>query len=273
MGAPSFFANLLDDTHTATRDACRRFALREIAPHAAEWEEAEAFPRELYRRAAEAGVLGVGFREEHGGAGGGPLHTVMAIEGMMAGGSTGVSVGLGSLGIALPAIVQAGDPSQIARFVMPALRGDKIGALGITEPGTGSDVAGIRTRAVRDGDHFVVSGAKLYITSGVRADFVTTLVRTSAIDGDPHAGLSFLVIERGTPGFTVSRALKKIPDDIFKSEEVLRYDGKVISELCWWLDSRFRSANWRGHGWRFRPGEAALVREIDKCLKDDLSKG
>ncbi len=202
----AFFDNLLDDSHRLLRDTCRRFAEREIAPHATAWEEAGEFPRELYRKAAAAGVLGVGFPEEVGGAGGGPLHIVASIEGLMRGESTGVTVGLGSLGIALPPLVQSKDPSLIDRFVRPALAGEAIAALAITEPGTGSDVAGVRTRAVRDGDAYVVTGAKLFITSGVRADFLTTLVRTG---DDPHGGLSFLVIEKDRPGVSVSRALKK----------------------------------------------------------------
>ena len=200
------FDTLLDDTHTMLRDSCRRFADKEIAPYAAQWEEAGIFPRELYAKAAEAGVLGVGFPEEYGGCGGGNVHMMMAIEGLMRGGSTGVTVGLGSLGIALPAIVQGKDPSQIDRFVRPTLAGETIAALAITEPGTGSDVAAVRTRAVRDGDHYVVNGAKMFITSGVRADFITTLVRTGE---DPHGGLTFLVIERDMPGVSVSRALQK----------------------------------------------------------------
>lgn len=201
-----FFDNFFDDTHTALRAACRRFAETEIAPHATAWEEAAEFPRELYGKAARAGVLGVGFPEELGGSGGGALHVVAAVEGLMRGGSTGVTVGLGSLGIALPSLVQSGDAYLLDRFVRPTLRGETIAALAITEPGTGSDVAGLRTRAVRDGDHYVVNGAKLYITSGVRADFLTTLCRTS---DDPHGGLTFLVIERAFPGVSVSRALRK----------------------------------------------------------------
>jgi acyl-CoA dehydrogenase len=201
-----FFDNFLDDTHRLLRDTCRRFAEREIAPHALEWEEAGEFPRELYRAAAQAGLLGAGFPEEVGGGGGGPLHVLMAIEGLMRGGSTGVVAGLTSLGIALPAVIQAGDPALIDRYVRPVLAGDLVAALAITEPGTGSDVAAVRTRAVRDGDDYIVDGAKLFITSGVRADLLTTLVRTGP---DPHGGLSFLVIEKRMPGVTVARALRK----------------------------------------------------------------
>jgi acyl-CoA dehydrogenase len=201
-----FFDGIFDDTHAALRDSCRRFAEAEIAPCAIEWEEAGEFPRELYKKAARAGILGVGFDEAVGGSGGGALHVVAAIEGLMRGGSTGVAVGLGSLGIALPAIVQSGDAALIERYVRPVLQGEKIAALAITEPGAGSDVAGVRTRAVREGDVYVVRGAKLFITSGVRADVLTTLVRTG---DDPHGGLTFLVIERGYPGVSVSRALRK----------------------------------------------------------------
>lgn len=201
-----FFDNLLTESDRLIRDTAKRFALKEIQPFANDWEEAGEFPRELYAKAASAGLLGVGFDEAVGGCGGGAVAQVMVIEGMMRGGSTGVSVGLGSLGIALPPIVQSEDAHLIDRYVRPALRGEKVAALGITEPGTGSDVAAVRTRAERRGDHWIVNGSKLYITSGVRADFITTLVRTS---DDPHGGLTFIVIDKALPGVEVSRALKK----------------------------------------------------------------
>lgn len=203
---PTFFDNLLDETHVALRQSARRFAEAEIAPHAARWEADGIFPRELYKKAAAAGLLGVGFPEELGGVGGSPLHAMMLIEGMMRGGSTGVSVGLGSLGIALPPIVQWKDPALIDRYVRPTLAGDTIACLAVTEPDTGSDVAGIKTRAARDGDVYVVTGNKLFITSGTRADVIVTLARTGA---DPHGGLSFFVLEPTMPGVTVSRALTK----------------------------------------------------------------
>ena len=202
----ALFTSMLDDTHTLVRDNATRFAQREIAPHAHEWEEAGCFPRELYAKAAEAGLLGVGFPESVGGEGGGAMHGLMLIEGLMHGGSTGVLVGLGSLGIALPAIVQGGSTEQIDRVVRPTLAGERIAALAITEPGAGSDVAAVRTRAVRDGDSYIVNGSKMFISSGVRADYLTTLVRTGE---DPHGGLSFLIIEADRPGVTVSRALRK----------------------------------------------------------------
>ena len=195
------------DEHEALRSQVARFAAAEMAPHAYAWDEAEEFPRALYARAAGAGITGVGYPEALGGAGGDLGHMLVVSEELvLAGHSVGAAVGLGSHGIALPPILRFGTPEQQRRFVPPVLRGELVAALAITEPGAGSDVASIRTRAVRDGDHYVVNGAKTFITSGCRADLVTTAVRTG---GPKHGGISLLVIERDTPGFSVSRRLKK----------------------------------------------------------------
>jgi acyl-CoA dehydrogenase len=204
--AMNFFDNFLDDTHVLTRDMCRRFAETEIAPHAHEWEEEGLFPVELYGKTGAAGIIGIGFEESVGGAGGEPMHVVMAIEGLMRGGSTGVVVGVTTAGIAVPPMIQSGDQALIDRWVRPVLAGELIAALAVTEPGTGSDVSAIRTRAVRDGDHYVVTGNKIFISSGVRADVLTTLVRTGP---DPHGGLSFLAIDASLDGVDTSRSLKK----------------------------------------------------------------
>ncbi len=202
----SFWENFITESQALVRRTAREFADEEIAPNAGEWEEAGRFPRELYDRAAEAGLLGVGFPEKVGGSGGGAMESVMMIEGLMYGGSTGVMAGLGSAGIALPPLVQSDDERLIEQFVRPTLAGDKIAALAVTEPGAGSDVSAVRTRAERDGDEYVVHGSKMFITSGVRADFLTTLVRTGE---DPHGGLTFLVIETDGEGVQVSEALEK----------------------------------------------------------------
>ena len=202
----AFYDNYLDDGHQLLRDSCRRFALNEIRPFADEWEEAETFPRELYRKAAEAGIIGIGFPENAGGCGGGPIEMLMSIEGLMHGTSTGVTVGLGTHGIALPAVIQSENAELIDRVARPVLAGEKIAALGITEPGTGSDVAGVRTSAKPDGDDYLINGAKMFISSGVRADFIVTLCRTGE---DAHGGLTFIVIEREMPGVSVSRSLRK----------------------------------------------------------------
>ena len=196
----------LDDHYELYRQTCLRFAKEKIAPFVDEWEEAELFPLELYREAAAAGVLAAAYPEEYGGGGGDMLDGLIGVEAWLTGGSSGVVAGLGSLGIALPPILVLGSEEQKRRFVSPVLAGEKVAALAITEPGTGSDVAGISTRAVRDGSDYLISGSKLFITSGARADTVSVLARTGA---DKHGGLTFFVIEKGMPGFTVSRALKK----------------------------------------------------------------
>lgn len=202
-----FFSPFLDESHELFYESCRKFTQRELAPYAYEWEEAESFPRELYKKAADAGMLGVAMPEEFGGGGGDVFHMVMMCEASMEAGSTGVVVGLGSLEIALPPILLLGTQEQKRRWVKPVLAGEKIAALAITEPDTGSDVAGVKTRAVREGDHYVLNGAKMFITSGVRADVVTVLARTGE---DPHGGLTFFVVEKGREGFEVSGNLKKM---------------------------------------------------------------
>lgn len=194
------------ESHELHRKNCLRFVREEVMPHVVDWEERGEFPRELYVKAARAGILGVSFPEEYGGGGGDLFHNIVSTESILTAGSTGVAAGLGSLGIALPPVLILGSEEQKKRFVPPVLAGEKVAALAITEPGTGSDVAGITTRAEKRGDRYVVNGAKLFITSGVRADYVSVLTRTGP---DPHGGLTFFVVERGMKGFSVSRALKK----------------------------------------------------------------
>jgi acyl-CoA dehydrogenase len=189
------------------------FARREILPNVNAWESAGELPRDLHRKAGEAGLLGLGYPEELGG--GGTHLDLMTVqeELILRGVPTGVLAGLFTHGIAIPSIVAHGTEEQKDRFVRPALAGQKLGALAVTEPGGGSDVASLATTAKRDGDQYVVNGTKTFITSGSRADFVTTAVRTGDNenpDHKGHKGISLLVIERGTPGFTVSRKLDKM---------------------------------------------------------------
>lgn len=195
------------EEHAELRRNARRFAETHIAPHANAWEEAEEFPRSLYAEASRAGVLGIGYAEELGGSGGDITHALVASEEVvLAGHSVGTCVGLGSHGIALPPIVRFGTAAQKERFVRPVLAGEHVSALGITEPGGGSDVANLRTTAVKKGDVYVVNGSKTFITSGCRADFVTLAVRTG---GPGHGGISLLVVESRTKGFSVGKKLKK----------------------------------------------------------------
>ena len=209
----------------ALQESTREFVRREVSPHLQEWEDSCEVPRSLHLSAAKAGLLGVSFPEEVGGQGGTLLDSVALQEAFFeAGGSSGLAAALFTGGIALPHMAAHGTPEQIDAFVRPTLAGEKIGSLAITEPGGGSDVAGITTTAVRDGDAFVVNGAKTFITSGVRADFVTTAVRTG---GPGHAGVSLLVVEKGTPGFTVDRALSKMGWHCSDTAELSFVDARV----------------------------------------------
>jgi len=192
----------------ALRALARDLVAREIAPHVARWEREGELPRALHRTFADAGLLGVAFAEELGGGGGDPIDAAIVTEEvLLGGGSGGVVASLFTHGIAVPHMARNGSDHLVDTYVRPALRGELIGALAVTEPGGGSDVAGLRTRAVRDGDEWVVNGSKTFITSGVRADFVTTAVRTG---GEGYGGISLLVVDKGTPGFTVDRRLDKM---------------------------------------------------------------
>jgi len=202
------FQDYFDPSHQMVRDSVRRFVEREILPDIDAWEEAESFPRELYLKAGAAGILGIGYPEALGGSHEGDVFAkIAASEELMRCGSGGLVAGLGSLDIGLPPIVKWARPEVRERVVPAVLSGEKISALAVTEPGGGSDVANLQTRAVRDGDVYRVSGSKTFITSGVRADFYTVAVRTGA---PGFGGISLLLIEKGTPGFTVGRQLKKM---------------------------------------------------------------
>ena len=192
----------------ALRESIAGFASRHILPYQDRWEADGEIPRALHVQAAELGLIGLAYPESVGGAGGDVIDASILCEELhQQGVSGGVFASLFTSGIALPHLIAAGDPAQIEKWVRPTIDGTKIGSLAITEPSGGSDVGHLRTTAVRDGDHYVVNGAKTFITSGVRADFVVTAVRTG---GPGAAGVSLLVIEKGTPGFTVDRKLDKM---------------------------------------------------------------
>ncbi|CAN5480471.1 acyl-CoA dehydrogenase family protein [soil metagenome] len=210
------------------RKSVRAFTEREVLPHAQEWEHAGELPRELHRKAADAGLLGVQFPESVGGGGGGGADGLIVCEELHeAGCPGGTFASLFTGGIAVPHMVASGDARLIDRFVRPTLAGEKIGALAITEPGGGSDVGHLLTRADRDGDSYVVNGAKTYITSGVRADYVVTAVRTG---GSGAGGVSLLVVEKGTPGFEVTRRLDKMGWRSSDTAELSYTDVRVPAE-------------------------------------------
>jgi len=188
--------------HLAFADAIRKFTAQEISPFVNAWEEAETFPRELYQKAAAVGLLGMGFPEEFGGiADTDAFHVLLASIELAQCGSGGVLASLLSHSIGAPPIKNAGSAEMKARVLPQILSGEKISALAITEPSGGSDVAALTTKAVRDGDHYIVSGEKIFITSGIRADYYSVAVRT-----DPNAkganGISMLLIEGDTAGLS-----------------------------------------------------------------------
>jgi len=183
--------------HEAFRDVVRRFVEKEIEPHAHAWDEAGEFPRGLYKKAAEIGLLGLGFPEQYGGTEVDRFMWIIAVQELARAGAGGISASLNSHSIGAPPIARAGSPEFKARVLPEILSGEKISALAITEPSGGSDVANLRTTARRDGGVYVVNGEKTFITSGMRADYITTAVRTG---GPGPGGVSLLVIEGGTPG-------------------------------------------------------------------------
>jgi len=217
----------------ALRELGAEFARREIADHLQDWEDAGEVPRSLHQAAAKQGLLGIGLREEVGGQGATLLDSVDVTEGLIsAGASSGLLAALFTHGIALPHMARHGSTDLVDRYIRPTLAGDLIGSLGITEPDGGSDVAHLRTTAVRDGDEFVVNGAKTFITSGVRADFVTTAVRTGGSDRRGASGISLLVIDKASPGFTVTRNLKKMGWHCSDTAELSFVDVRVpVSHL------------------------------------------
>jgi acyl-CoA dehydrogenase len=188
----------LTEEHERFRDTVRRFVAEEIMPHVSAWDEAEAFPRELYRKAAAAGLLGLGFPEEYGGTPADHFFRIVCAEEFAQAGAGGLSASLFSHTIGAPPIAAVGSAALKARVLPEILAGEKISALAITEPGGGSDVASLRTSARREGSEYVVSGEKTFITSGLRADYYTVAVRTG---GPGAAGVSLLLVERERPGF------------------------------------------------------------------------
>lgn len=202
----SQFQEYFGETQNIIRDNVRKFIEKEVRPHIDEWEEANSFPREIYKIAGEAGILGIGHPEEYGGTPVDVFSKVAACEEIMRSTSGGFAASLGSIDIGLPPLCRWGSAELKERVIADVISGEKIIALAITEPGGGSDVANIKTRAIKDGDDYVINGSKTFITSGHRADYYTVAVRTG---GDGFGGISLLLVERDRPGFSRGKNLKK----------------------------------------------------------------
>ncbi|MFZ5440200.1 MAG: acyl-CoA dehydrogenase family protein [Myxococcota bacterium] len=202
------FATFTEE-HEAFRQTVRKFVERELRPHARTWEKAQEFPRELFGKAAELGLFGLKYEEKYGGTAAGFFFEAVAIEELSKCNSGGVAAGLiGQATIATGPLHLFGSDAQKQKFLTRAIKGEWIGAFAVTEPDAGSDVAGLRTTAKRDGAHWVLNGAKTYITNGVRADYVIVAAKTEPAKG--HKGVSMFLVEKGTPGFTVSKKLEKL---------------------------------------------------------------
>ncbi len=213
------------DDHTLFRDSVRAFAEREIAPHGEEWDRAQSFPRALFQKAGAQGLLGVRFDPAYGGGGLDYWYTGILIEELMRGRNVGVVVSLMVQCEIATSIIHAYGSEELKReWLVPAIKGERIAALGITEPGAGSNVAGLRTTARRDGDHYVINGSKIFITNGTIADFVTLAVRT----GDPRPyGISVVIVPTDTPGFSVGRKLRKVMAHSSDTAELFFEDCRV----------------------------------------------
>ena len=215
------------EEHQIFRTSVRKFVEREIKPHIDHWEDEELFPVELYKKAADAGFLGLEYPEAYGGSPCDKFMNIAYTEEMIRAGSVGLVAGLGSYSIAMPPVLSMGTEKQKQKFLVSVLKGEKISALGITEPNAGSDVANIRTRAVRNGDHYIVNGSKTFITSGCRAHFITTAVRTG---GAGYKGVSLLMIDSSTPGFTVAKKIRKMGWNASDTAELSFVDCRVPVE-------------------------------------------
>jgi alkylation response protein AidB-like acyl-CoA dehydrogenase len=195
--------------HDELRESVRRFVDKELRPHVDEWEDAGSFPDDVFRRAGELGFLGLHYPEEWGGAGGDLAAEVVFVEELAKAGCGAIAMALSvQTDMATPALAQFGTDDQKERYLRPAIAGTKIAAIAITEPDAGSDVAAITTRGVRDGDLWRVTGRKMFITNGVRADFLTCVVQT--VPGSGHRGISLFLIDTDLPGVSVSRKLSKL---------------------------------------------------------------
>lgn len=225
----------------ALAELATTFTHREIVPHLQGWEDSGTIPRDLHEAAARVGLLGINYPEEVGGTGGDSIDVTVVTEAMLtAGGSGGLFAGLFSHGIAVPHIIDAAARARdavndsagtsataewlVEEWVRPVLSGEKIAALGVTEPDGGSDVAALRTRADRDGDDWIINGAKTYITSGARADVVVVAARI----GDPGAaGVALFAVDTKLPGFEVSGRLAKMGWHCSDTAELSLVDVRV----------------------------------------------
>jgi citronellyl-CoA dehydrogenase len=214
------------EEHQIFRQQVRAFVENELAPKVDQWEEEKLFPNSVFKRAGELGILGAHYPEDVGGGGGDFWMSVVKSEELARCGSAGVTMGLlVQADMATPVINDLGSREVKDEFLAPAIRGDKIASLGVSEPGAGSDVAGLRTTARKVGDDYVINGSKTYITNGTRADFVTLMVKTDPEAG--HSGISIIVCPTDVKGFSISKKLEKAGNWASDTAELFFEDVRV----------------------------------------------
>ncbi|HEY6771111.1 MAG TPA: acyl-CoA dehydrogenase family protein, partial [Solirubrobacterales bacterium] len=242
---------IFTDEHEQLRESMRSWVLKELTPHRFEWEE-NGWPDEIVKRAGELGFIGLCFPEEYGGQGGDYFYSLVRAECMSYSGCGGLNMGMAvHTDMATPPIHLLGTEDLKQRYLAPSIKGEKISSLGITEPGAGSDVAGIRTTAKRDGDEYVINGSKIFITNGARADFIVLVTKTDPDKG--HDGITLFVVDlkdddgNPVPGFSVSRKLEKMgmhasdtaelafEDVRVPAENMLGEEGKGFYHISWEL--------------------------------------
>jgi len=253
------------EEHEILRRHIRRFVETELAPHADEWERAGEFPSEVFRRMGELGLLGLRYPETYGGQGGDLFASIVLAEELSRSGASGLPTAVAvHTEMAMPPILRFGTEEQKQRFLVPGIKGEKIYALAMTEPNAGSDLASIQTRGVFDGESWVINGAKLYITNGVRADAVLTAVRTGP---EKWAGLTLFLIEKGTPGFTVAKKLEKVGLWSSDTAELVFEDCRVpAANVVGEVNQGFFHLMWELEGERLI-GSAGAVAAGERALE------
>ncbi len=271
---------LFDDEHLDLRESMSSWVKKEMYPHRNEWEDTY-WPSEIMRRAGELGYLGLCFGEEYGGQGGDYFYSLVRAECMSYSGSGGTNMGFAvQTDMVLPPVHLLGTEEQKQRYLVPGIKGEKIGSLGITEPGAGSDVAGIRTTAIRDGDEYVINGAKTFITNGPRADFCVLVTKT---DPDKrHDGITLFLVDLRdddgnlVPGFTVSRELEKMGMHASDTGELAFEDMRVPADaVLGEIGKGFYHISWELQGERLVAAAgcyAACERMFEKTLAYALDR-
>lgn len=240
------------EEHDLLRRTVGEWVDSEIAPHLAEWEEKGDFPDDVFRRAGELGFLGLAFPESAGGQGGDYWAQVVFLEEVGRVSQAIAMVLAVQTDMATPPILEFGTQEQVDKWLKPAFRGELIGAIGITEPDAGSDVASIRTHAERDGDEWILNGSKMYITNGARADFITMVVRTAEREEDnPWAGISMFIVDTSLPGFNVSKKLDKAGMKLSDTALLYMDDVRLPADALLGVEEEgFRQIMWELQGER-----------------------